>query len=197
MAFAFDAIGYVPDSDADGYDHDAPLKSMQDDTVSESADRKKQGFPSDTLLGWAEPPHCDKTERRLAWAKRLSVEDGSVERLNYNIRALGRKGVLVVNFIAATSQLAEIEAAAPTVSHAVSFTDGNKYTDYLPNVDTVAAVGIGGLIAGKVLSSTGILAVTLVLANKIGIFLVMGLACAWRKVKAAVGGKSGGGTPTV
>ena len=192
VTFEFDPMGYVSDADAESYDYVDLLRQMQADTLAENPARTKAGFPEVTLLGWAEPPRYDKEDRKLIWAKRLSFDHSPTETLNYNIRALGRKGVLVVNFIATSDQLAEIKAAAPAVSQAVSFTSGNTYADFLPDVDTVAAVGIGGLIAGKVLSSTGILALGLLFVKKAGIFVVIGLAWLFRLVKKSMGDKTGG-----
>ena len=197
--FEYDPMGYVSDSDAEGYDYTALLKSMQDDTVSENPDRKKQGFAEVTLLGWAEPPHYDKANRSLVWAKRIAFSDApGAETLNYNIRALGRKGVLLINFIAGMGQLAEVQAATPAVMQATHFTEGNRYSDFLPGADTVAAVGIGGLIAGKVLSSTGILAVALVFLKKGAIILLLAGAWIVKKLKSVFSrDRSGGPGPTV
>ena len=46
------------------------------------------------------------------------------------------------------------------------FTTGNRYEDFKPGVDKVAAYGIGGLIAGDVLAKTGMLAVALLALKK-------------------------------
>lgn len=184
VSFQFDPMGYVSDDDAEGYDYDDLLKQMQDDTTAGNPERQKQGYPEVTLLGWAEPPHYDKATRKLIWAKRLAFSDTPGETLNYNIRALGRKGVLVVNFIAAMPQMAEVQAAAPEVMAMVSFTTGNTYADFVPGVDTVAAVGIGGLIAGKVLSSTGILALALLFLKKGAFLILLPLAWVWTKFKS-------------
>ena len=35
------------------------------------------------------------------------------------------------------------------------FTEGNKYSDFNPKIDQVAAWGIGALVAGKVLAKVG------------------------------------------
>ena len=191
VTFEFDDMGYVSDADAEGYDYDALLKSMQDDTNAENAGRQKDGFPAVTLTGWAEPPHYDKAARKLVWAKRLSFAGTPGETLNYNIRALGRKGVLVVNFIADMEELADVQAAAPTVMQTISFTDGNRYADYVPSLDTVAAVGIGGLIAGKVLSSTGLLVVALLFLKKGALLILLPAAWLWNKIKGRKGGGSG------
>lgn len=43
----------------------------------------------------------------------------------------------------------------------VEFSQGHRYEDFDPDLDSVAAYGIGGLIAGKVLAKAGIFAVLL------------------------------------
>lgn len=91
---------------------------------------------------------------------------------------VGRKGVLGVNFIASISQLDKVRATAPAVLAVLpmmDFTPGNKYSDFDPSIDTVAKIGIGGLIAGKVLAKTGLIAVALILLKKFGILLLLPL----------------------
>jgi uncharacterized membrane-anchored protein len=117
----------------------------------------------------------DATSRKLYWAKELSFENQPENTLNYNIRALGRKGVLVINFIARIGQLDEVRAATPAVLAMTNFTPGNTYSDFDPSIDTVAKVGIGGLIAGKVLAKTGLIAVALIFLKKFGILLLLPL----------------------
>ena len=166
IEITFDGIGYVSDEDAGNYDYTELLSTMQADTKDENKWRKENGYPSIELVGWAAEPRYDAEARKLHWAKRLRFDGNENETLNYNIRALGRKGVLVVNFIAGMDQLAEVEAAVPDVLSMVNFTDGNRYADFDPSIDKVAAVGIGGLIAGKVLAKTGFLAVALIFLKK-------------------------------
>lgn len=60
-----------------------------------------------------------------------------------------------MNFIANMGQLEEVNAARDEVLAMVSFNDGHKYSEFDPDIDKVAAYGIGGLIAGKVLAKTG------------------------------------------
>ncbi|MEZ5771955.1 MAG: DUF2167 domain-containing protein [Defluviimonas denitrificans] len=110
----FDEIGYVSDEDAMGYDYDALLRDMQADTKEDNKWRDQNGYAR-VDLGWAAEPHYDLESRKLYWAKRLKFADNEGETLNYNIRALGRKGVLVVNFIAGMDQFDDVEAAVPDV----------------------------------------------------------------------------------
>lgn len=182
LTIDFDPMGYVSDEDAADYDYDALLKQMRDDLVEENEWRIENDYQTITLKGWAEPPHYDAAERELYWAKTLYFDGDSGDTLNYNIRELGRKGVLVENFIAGADQLEAVRAAVPDVRQMISYTDGNRYADFQPGVDTVAAVGIGGLIAGKVLSKAGLLAVLLVVLKKGGFLIFVPLAWLGRRL---------------
>jgi len=148
---------------------------MQQDTLAENPWRKENGYGEIGLVGWAEAPHYDAESRQLYWAKELSFEDEPENTLNYNIRALGRKGVLVINFIAYMGQLEEVHAATPAILAMTDFTPGNKYSDFDPSIDKVAAIGIGGLIAGKVLAKAGLIAMALIFLKKFGILLLLPL----------------------
>ncbi len=88
-----------------------------------------------------------------------------------------------MTFIAATSQLAEINDKRETVLAMAEFNDGSRYTDFDSNPDEVAAYGIGALIAGKVAAKAGFFAASLILLKKFGVFLVIGLAAFARKIK--------------
>ncbi len=162
----FDPIGYVSDVDAESYDYDALLKEMQADARESSRQRIRAGYDGFELLGWAQEPSYDVGERKLHWAMELKFEGNEDNTLNYELRALGREGVLIVNFIGGMHQLPEIKRALPDVAGMVNFVEGKRYSDFDPSVDTVAAVGIGGLIAGKALTSKAGLGVALALFLK-------------------------------
>ncbi len=173
IEISFDPMGYVSDTDAIGIDYDDLLKTMQQDVLAANDERERQGFARVELLGWAAPPHYDATERKLYWAKLLHFSGEQGDTLNYDIRALGRNGVLIMQFIAAAESLPQVEAAAPDILKMISFTDGNRYSDFVPDVDTVAAVGIGGLIAGKVAAKAGLLVVLLAFLKKGAVLLIV------------------------
>lgn len=171
----FDDIGYVSDEDANDYDYSELLTTMKSDTRESSAWRVENGYDSIELVGWAAEPFYDQEDRKLHWAKELRFAGSEDTTLNYNIRALGRKGVLVMNFIAGMDNLAEVEQTAPIVMEMTNFTQGNTYSDFNPSIDKVAAVGIGGLIAGKVLAKTGFLVTALLLLKKFWFVLLLPL----------------------
>ncbi len=162
----YEDIGYVSDEDAENYDYQELLQTMQADISAGNKTRVEQGYEAIELVGWAEKPHYDPVGRKLYWAQELAFDGSDSHTLNYNIRALGRQGVLVINFIADMDRLDDVRDASPDILNMVSFNPGNRYSDFDPSVDTVAAVGIGGLIAGKALTKTGFLAVALVFLKK-------------------------------
>lgn len=157
--------GYVKDEDADKINYDEMLKDMQSAEKKANAERAKMGYGSIHIVGWAQKPYYDKTTKVLHWAKELHFSGEESNTLNYDIRILGRKGVLSMNAVASMSELGMVKRDINKVLNIAEFTEGNKYTDFNSSIDKVAAWGIGGLIAGKVLAKTGVVA-----AAGVGIF---------------------------
>jgi len=148
---------------------------MKADTKASNEYRLEQGFGTIELVGWASAPYYDTQAKKLHWAKELKFDGAEANTLNYNVRVLGRKGVLVLNFIADMSQKDTINANVDDVMAMASFEDGSRYSDFDPSVDKVAAYGIGALVAGKVLAKTGFLAVALIFLKKFGIYILIGV----------------------
>ena len=87
------------------------------------------------------------------------------------------------------SQLQDIEAKAPTILGMVDFTDGNRYADFKPGTDKVAAYGIAGLIAGGVLAKAGffkLLWVGILAAKK---FIIVAVIAIVAGIKRLLGGR--------
>jgi uncharacterized membrane-anchored protein len=149
----YSSDGYVKDDDASKINYDDLLKKMQAGVQANNEERKKEGYPAMELLGWAAPPHYDAATHKLYWAKKYNVEGEEGQTLNYNIRMLGRKGVLELNAIADVAQLPEIDAQTPQILGMVDFKEGSRYADFDPKVDKVAKYGIATLVAGGVLAT--------------------------------------------
>ena len=162
----YEDSGYVSDEDAADIDYGDMLRDMQADMHEANIWREENGYEPVQLVGWAAEPRYDAEGKKLHWAKELKFGDSETNTLNYNIRVLGRKGVLVLNFVANMDQLAEIEANVPAVLAATDFNPGQRYAEFDPDLDTVAAYGLGALVAGKVAAKTGLLAMLLVLLKK-------------------------------
>ena len=179
----FDPMGHVKDDDADDIKYDELLEEMQQDTEDGNAGRLEEGYEAVHLLGWGAPPFYDKNQHTLHWAKLLRFGNGLEETLNYNVRILGRKGVLVFNAIAVPAQLPEIKASIPGLLANVSFVKGQQYNDFSAGIDEVAAYGIGGLVAGKVLAKVGFFAIIL----KFWKVAILALGGAWAGLKRFLG----------
>ncbi len=178
-----DLIGYVNDEDAASINYSELLASMKSDTQAGNEERTKAGYQPITLIGWAQPPKYDAENKRLYWAKELKFGSDAKNTLNYDVRFLNRDGVLVMSYIASMDQLPAVNSSLPDVLSSVSFEPGKRYSDFVPGADKVAAVGIGGLIAGKVVAKTGLFLVALALLKKFGIILLLPLAWVWRKIR--------------
>lgn len=167
----YEQIGYVKDDDADEIDYDELLTQIQEDAVAENDSREKQGFPAIKVIGWAAKPFYDKENKILHWAKEIQFGNEPLHTLNYNVRILGRKGVIVLNAISSINDLPLVKKDIHHVLNIVKFNDGFKYSDFNPSLDEVAAWTIGSLVAGKVLAKVGFFA----LLAKFGKFIVLGV----------------------
>ena len=182
----YEEEGYVKDHDAEKIDYADLLKQMQKDVHDSNKEREKEGYSSIELVGWAAPPRYDKATHKLYWAKQLKFGGVDHDTLNYNIRILGRRGVLVLNAVAGISQLSEIERNAPKILAAIDFNPGNRYADFSEaSGDKVASYGIAALVAGGVAAKLGLfkgLWVALFAAKKFVIIGVIAVVAGLRKL---------------
>ena len=192
IIISYDEDGYVKDDDATKINYDDLLKKMKEDVREGSKERQKEGYPSIELVGWAAPPRYDANTHKMYWAKELRFGDSPDNTLNYNIRMLGRRGVLVLNAVAGMGQLAEIEQAAPTILSMVDFQDGHRYVDFKPGTDKVATYGLATLVAGGILAKAGffkVLIAGIIAAKKFLIVAAIAFAGAIKKLFAKLTGR--------
>jgi uncharacterized membrane-anchored protein len=187
VVITYDEDGHVSDDDADGIDYEQLLKDMREGAAAANAERAKQGQEPVELVGWAARPYYDKAAKKLHWAKELRFPNAPEHTLNYNIRILGRKGVLVLNAVANMSQLAAIQTRMTEVLAFTEFNPGHGYADFDPAVDKTAAYGLAALVAGGVAAKAGLFAklfAVLIAAKKIIAVAVVALIALLRKVFA-------------
>lgn len=182
--------GHVDDSDAAEIDYNELLVNMQDETAAASAEREQIGYEPVELVGWAEPPYYDASSHKFHWAKEIRFGDSEINTLNYNIRILGREGVLLLNAVAGMDQLGTIKAQVPEVLAFTNFTEGNTYADFDASTDTLATYGLAALVGGAAAKKLGLLAVITAFLVKGWKLILVGFAAfaaffAKRKKKAA------------
>lgn len=155
VVVTYDKDGHVKDDDADKINYTDLLKDMQEGMEENNKARKEQGYAPMTLVGWAEQPSYNKGQHKLYWAKELRTEGDQYNGLNYNIRVLGREGVLVLNAVAGMDQIAQVRQEMKNVTAFTDFTPGNRYTDFNASTDKVAEYGLAALVAGGVAAKLG------------------------------------------
>jgi uncharacterized membrane-anchored protein len=116
-------------------------------------------------VGWAEKPHHDASAKKLYWAKELNFEGSPSHTLNYDVRVLGREGVLSMNAVASIAQLQQIRSEMRPLIDVAEFNEGYRYGDFDAKTDRVAEYGLGALIAAGVGAKLGLFA-------KLGAFLL-------------------------
>ena len=177
---SFQSLGYVKDDDASKINYEDLLKDMKKSSEEENLERQKLNLSALNLVGWAAKPYYDKDRKILHWAKEYNVPGEEENTLNYDVRVLGRKGVMVLQAVATMDQLDSVNAHINDVLAMVNFTEGNRYSDFDSSTDNVAAWTIGGLVAGKVLAKVGFFAVILKFLKFIVLGVVVAGGAIWR-----------------
>lgn len=183
IVLQYDEDGYVSDEDAQEIDYNSLLADMKDEAASSNDARKEAGFGAVELVGWAEAPRYDAAAHKLHWAKEIAFEGEPQHTLNYDVRVLGRHGVLVMRAVAGIGQLAQIKPGMSEVLPAVEFDQGARYADFNPDSDRVAEYGLAALVAGGIAAKSGLLTklIALLIAGKklvIGAVVLVGYGIA-------------------
>jgi uncharacterized membrane-anchored protein len=186
FTITYDGMGFVKDDDAKDVDYDDLLSEIKEDAQNYNEERKKAGFETVEIIGWASTPFYDESKKVLHWAKEIRFESSEGDNtLNYDLRVLGRKGVYIVSAVATMKQLPEVKKNINNVISSIHFDKGETYADFDSSTDSVAAWTIGGLVAGKVLAKVGFFAIL----AKFGKFIFVGLIALWAALKKFVFGK--------
>jgi uncharacterized membrane-anchored protein len=148
---------------------------MKKGVESENEARQKAGYQPVHLIGWAEKPRYDAANRKLYWAREINFEGSKAHALNYDVRVLGREGVLSMNAVAGIGQLGEIRTNMKPLLEVAEFNLISIRGLQLQH-HKLAEYGLGALIAGGVAAKLGFfgkLAAMLLVFKK---FIIIGLA---------------------
>lgn len=185
--------GFVSDVDAKTTDYGKLLEQLRSGEDQENQERAKQNLPQMHLVGWAQQPSYDPVRHSLVWARDIKVAGESDDTLNYDVRELGRKGVLSLNIVSQMSMLPTVRTAAQSLAGVASFQSGGGYTDYKDGVDKKAAYGVAGLIAagaGVALAQKfGLLALLILGLKKFAVVIIAGAAGLFARFRNMFGGK--------
>lgn len=175
LVFQFDDIGYVDDSDRDALDAEALIKAFRDGIPAGNRERRSMGLEELHGMDWQVPPFYDPQTNNLTWGLKLDFASGSA--INYDIRILGRRGVMQATLVGAPETYAAALPQVKTLLADFSYLSGNKYAEWSQG-DKVAGVGLAGLVAGGgvvAAAKTGLLAKIGLILAKGGKGLIIGL----------------------
>jgi uncharacterized membrane-anchored protein len=181
--------GHVDDADAAEIDYDDMLKDMKAGTEENNEARTQNGYQAVHLIGWAEKPHYDAAAKKLYWAKELNFEGSELHTLNYDVRVLGREGVLSMNAVASMNQLEQIRRDMRPLIQVAEFNEGHRYAEFNSKTDRLAEYGLGALIAGGVAAKLGLFAKLGALLLAFKKFIIIGLVAAGGLVAKLLGKK--------
>ena len=176
VVFSFDDSGYVKDDDAKDLDADAILSGIRESNQAGNEERRKNGWATLEITGWAKAPYYDTRTNNLTWALNGASEGEGV--VNHSVRLLGRGGVMSADLVVSPERFAATVPEFDRIIGTHAFVEGRKYAEWKPG-DKVAKYGLTALVAGgavAVAAKSGILA-------KLGKFIVIGIVAigAWLK----------------
>ncbi|QDK32466.1 DUF2167 domain-containing protein [Sphingomonas sp. IC081] len=187
----YEETGFVSDDDAGKVDYAELLTQMREGEDENNEKRKAEGYPAMHLAGWAEQPTYDAGTHSVVWAQDIAVGDAASHTLNYDVRTLGRRGVLSLNLVSSMDQLSDVRQAATAFADHAAFDQGARYQDYDSSTDKTAEYGIGGLIAAGVgvaaAKKLGILAILLKFLKPIAIAAIAAFAVLRNKIAGLFG----------
>jgi uncharacterized membrane-anchored protein len=137
--------GYVKDDEK--IDPDALLKSLQENNVLGNEQKRKQGLPTLTLVGWYFPPRYDPETKRLEWGTKLQEDSTKEITVNVNTKILGRSGYTTAILVSSPESLETDLRDFKQAIKGFDYVSGEKYREWKEG-DKVAAYGLGALVLG-------------------------------------------------
>tara|TARA_B110000459_G_C16570233_1_gene476018 strand:+ start:247 stop:1122 length:876 start_codon:yes stop_codon:yes gene_type:complete len=164
--------GFISDDEANEMDYDELMEDLIESDEETNKEREKLGFAKSHCKGWASEPYFDDKNKKLHWAFEFNFEGDESNTLNYKVLSLGREGFIEMNIASDMNSLSLVKADVNNLLSSIEFNKGYRYSEFNSSTDKIAAYGIGGLIAGKVLAKAGFFVVLLKFWKIIMIFFV-------------------------
>jgi uncharacterized membrane-anchored protein len=194
VTFLYGKTGYVRMDDwKSTINSDQILKTIQENT-QEANKIRAAGYAKIYVDGWAEPPRLDRKNAVVYWAIRGHSEDGQ-KFINAKAIKLGRKGMSSLVWIGSPRQFQGAMQSLKPALEAYQHQSGFRYADFQPNVDKVAAFGVGAIAykmltgkSSKVAASVGAgtIAIALAFAKKLWFLILLPFVWLWNFIRNAI-----------
>jgi uncharacterized membrane-anchored protein len=181
VIFEWSDVGYVKDDEKDELNADDLLQSIRGGNEAGNQERRRRGWPILQIVGWEVPPQYNEQTHNLEWA--IKGESEGHYFINYNVRLLGRKGVMSATLLVDPEEMTGSLPGYRSLLADYTFQSGHLYTEYRQG-DKVAQYGLAALIAGG--AAVG--------AAKLGLFawLAVFFKKAWKLIVVAVAAVAAG-----
>lgn len=186
--FEFNETGYIKDDDKNDIDAEEILADYRAGTEATNEWRRERGEPDLTLVGWKIQPKYYEESNTIEWA--TTLESRGERIVNYNIRMLGREGVMEVTIVLDENQVPRVVGEVKKILKGYEYKSGHRYADYVEG-DKIAEYGLAALVAGgavAVAAQTGILAGLFVFLRKGWYIILAAVAGAFQWIKSRLGG---------
>ena len=175
--FEYEDSGHVKDDDKDDLDADEMIKTITENNEAANEERQKMGVAPLHVRGWFAPPHYDDATHNVEWGTRNQEEGAEKFGVNYNVRLLGRTGVMSAVLVAGEERMAGATPEFKEVLKGYAYKAGDTYAEYKQG-DKLAAYGIAGLVAGgglAVAAKAGLFSKLGPMIAKLGKLIVVGV----------------------
>jgi len=186
VVFEFQDIGYVKDDEKKSIDSVKLLADMKEGVKAGNEERERRKLPKMEVVGWAVEPHYNDQTNNLEWGLLLQTEKGD-KVVNYDVRMLGRNGVMQSTLVLSPDQLGETLPQFREVLGAFAFVSGQRYAEYREG-DRIAKIGLTALIAGGAAAAAWKFGFFKYI-GKFAVFIVAGIAGFFRKAWNRLFGK--------
>ena len=178
-------------------DYDDLLKDMKEGTEDSNAARKKAGYAGRAPASAGPSRRATTPRRRSSTGPRSSSSRAATSHtLNYDVRVLGREGVLSMNAVAPHGPARRRSARdmRPLIEVA-EFNEGYRYAEFNTKTDKLAEYGLGALIAGGVAAKLGLFGKLFALLLAFKKIIIVGVIAHRRLHRQAVRQEEGRGRP--
>jgi len=191
VTYQYSETGFLKMNDWEEYIDPSEILNVIIQNTEENNRVRVEGYPDIFIDGWIEEPHLDRDNAIVYWAIKGHDERGN-RLVNAKALKLGRMGMSDIVWIGTPEQFHSASQNLGNALHAYDYREGFRYADFRPDVDTVAAVGVGA-IAYKMLTGSnkkgvaaagaGLLAVIVAFAKKLWLLIFVPFVFAWKWFK--------------
>ncbi len=149
FVISYAPIGYVSGKQQKEFNHLELLNDLREQLQEANEKRLEQGFNALQVENWVMVPYFDEYKKALYWATEVKVNGSEESLVNYNLRLLGKNGVLKINAVGTMDQLPAIKKVLPFLLSQSEFLEGFRYTDHIDTNSTEEGWQLAELISGK------------------------------------------------